>query len=50
MIIAFMAQRVISGRTLFDEMPPKLQDPVAVELIDGGFADLVPAEFGGTRD
>lgn len=50
MIVAFMAQRVIAGRTEFEEMPPKLQALVAVELIDGGFADLVPVEFGGTRD
>lgn len=50
MIIAFMAQRVVSGRTLFEEMPPKLQALVAVELIEGGFADIVPTEFGGTRN
>lgn len=50
MMAMFFAQRVILGKTQFDEVPKKLQKQVAEILIDSGLPELVPAEFGGTAD
>lgn len=46
----FFAQRVILGKTKFDEVPKVLKAKVAEILIDSGLPELVPSEFGGTRD
>ena len=45
MMAMFFAQRVILGKTEFDAVPK-----VAEILIDSGLPELVPAEFGGTKD
>ena len=45
------AQRVILGKCEFEQVPKKLQKQVAEILIDEcGMPELVPAEFGGTKD
>ena len=45
------AQRVILGKCDFEKVPAKLQKQVAGILIDEcGMPELVPAEFGGTKD
>ena len=47
----FFAQRVILGKTEFDEVPGKtLKAQVAEILLDSGLPELVPSEFGGTAD
>lgn len=46
----FFAQRVILGKTKFDEVPKALKTKVAEILLDSGLPELVPAEFGGTKD
>ena len=45
MMAMFFAQRVILGKTKFDEVPK-----VAEILLDSGLPELVPSEFGGTAD
>lgn len=50
MIAMFFAQRVILGKTEFDAVPKALKKRVAEILIDSGLPELVPAEFGGTKD
>ena len=46
-----VAQRVILGKCDFEKVPAKLKKQVAEILIDEcGMPELVPAEFGGTKD
>lgn len=49
MMAMLFAQRVVLGKTEFNQVPAKLKQPVATILIDEcGLPELVPAEFGGT--
>lgn len=49
MMAILFAQRVILGKTAFDEVPAKLKAQVAKILIEEcGLPELVPTEFGGT--
>lgn len=41
MMAMFFAQRVILGKTTFDEVPATLKDQVAEILIDSGLPELV---------
>ena len=50
MMSMFFAQRVILGKTKFDEVPKALKAKVAEILIDSGLPEMVPAEFGGTKE
>lgn len=51
MMAMLFAQRVILGKCDFEKVPKKLQKQVAEILIDEcGMPELVPAEFGGTKD
>ena len=51
MMAMLFAQRVIIGKCEFEQVPKKLQKQVAEILIDEcGMPELVPAEFGGTKD
>ena len=50
MMAMFFAQRVILGKTKFDEVPKALKTKVAEILLDSGLPELVPSEFGGTAD
>lgn len=50
MMAMFFAQRVILGKTAFDDVPKALKKQVAEVLIDSGLPELVPAEYGGTAD
>lgn len=50
MMAMFFAQRVILGKTSFDEVPKALKAKVAEILLDSGLPELVPSEFGGTAD
>ena len=50
MMAMFFAQRVILGKTEFDAVPKALKKQEAEILIDSGLPELVPAEFGGTKD
>ena len=50
MMAMFFAQRVILGKTAFDEVPKALKKQVAEILIDFGLLELVPSEFGGTAE
>ena len=50
MMAMFFAQRVILGKTAFDEVPKALKKQVAEILIDSGLLELVPSEFGGTAE
>lgn len=50
MMAMFFAQRVILGKTAFDDVPKALKKGVAEVLIDSGLPELVPAEYGGTAD
>ena len=51
MMAMLFAQRVILGKTEFDAVPAKLKKQVSEILIDEcGMPELVPAEFGGTKD
>ena len=51
MMSMLFAQRVILGKCEFEQVPKKLQKQVAEILIDEcGMPELVPAEFGGTKD
>lgn len=45
MMAMFFAQRVILGKTTFDQVPRTLKQGVAEILIDSGLAQLVPADF-----
>lgn len=51
MMAMLFAQRVILGKTTFDEVPAKLKTQVADILINEcGLPELVPAEYGGTAE
>lgn len=51
MMAMLFAQRVILGKTSFNEVPEKLKTQVADILINEcGLPELVPAEYGGTAD
>lgn len=50
MMAMFFAQRVILGKTEFDAVPKALKKQVAEILIDSGLPELVPSEFGGSKD
>lgn len=48
MLAILFASRIINGKSTFSDVPAKLKAQVAENLIDGGLAELVPVEFGGT--
>ena len=51
MMAMLFAQRVILGKTEFEQVPAKLKSKVATILIDEcGLPELVPVEYGGTKD
>ena len=51
MMAMLFAQRVILGKCEFEHVPKKLQKQVAGILVDEcGMPELVPVEFGGTKD
>lgn len=50
MMAMFFFQRVILGKTEFDAVPKALKKQVAEILIDSGLPEMVPAEFGGTKE
>ena len=50
MMAMFFAQRVILGKTAFNDVPKALKKQVAEVLIDSGLPELVPGEYGGTAD
>ena len=51
MMAMLFAQRVILGKTEFEQVPAKLKAQVADILINEcGLPELVPAEYGGTKD
>lgn len=51
MMAMLFAQRVILGKTEFEQVPAKLKAQVATILIDEcGLPELVPVEYGGTKN
>lgn len=50
MMAMFFAQRVILGKTTFEEVPNTLKPDVAEILIESGLEYLVPTEYGGTKE
>lgn len=51
MMAMLFAQRVILGKTDFDDVPNKLKEQVADILVNEcGLPELVPVEYGGTRE
>jgi len=51
MMAMLFAQRVILGKTEFNQVPAKLKRQVADILINEcGLPELVPAEYGGTAE
>lgn len=50
MMAMFFSQRVILGKTEFDAVPKALKKQVAEILIDSGLPEMVPAEYGGTKE
>lgn len=51
MMATLFANRIIIGRCTFEQVPNKLKKQVAEILVDEcGMPELVPAEFGGTKD
>ena len=51
MIVKLFAQRVILGKTNFNQVPEKLKQQVADILIEEyRMAELVPIEFGGVKE
>ena len=51
MMAMLFSQRVILGKCEFDKVPAKLKKQVAGILVDEcGMPELVPSEFGGTKD
>lgn len=50
MMAMFFSQRVILEKCTFEQVPKKLQKQVAEILIDSGLPEMVPAEFGGTKE
>lgn len=45
MMAMFFAQRVILGKTEFDQVPAKLKAGVAEVLLESGLSELVPEEY-----
>lgn len=50
MMAMFFAQRVILGKNDFNDVPNSLKPGVAEILLDSGLPELVPVEFGGTKE
>lgn len=50
MMAMLFAQRVILGKTTFDDVPKALKKGVAEVLIDSGLPELVPIEFSGDAE
>lgn len=51
MMSLLFAQRIILGKTTFEQVPAKLKEQVASILIDEcGLPELVPTEYGGTME
>ena len=50
MMAMFFAQRVILGKTAFEDVPRALKPQVAEVLIDSGLPELAPVEYGGTAE
>lgn len=51
MMAMLFAQRVILEKCTFEQVPKKLQKQVAEILVEEcGMPELVPSEFGGTKD
>ena len=48
MMAMFFAQRVILGKTAFEDVPAALKAGCAEVLIDSGLPELVPEGYGGT--
>lgn len=48
MMAMFFAQRVILGKTAFEDVPAALKAGCAEVLIDSGLPELVSEEYGGT--
>jgi len=48
MMTMFFAQRVILGKTSFEDVPAALKKGCAEILVDSGLLELVPEEFRGT--
>ena len=48
MMAMFFAQRVVLGKTTFEDVPAALKKGCAEILIDSGLPELVPKEFKGT--
>ena len=48
MMTMFFAQRVILGKTTFEDVPTALKKGCAEILIDSGLPELVPEEFRDT--
>lgn len=51
MMAMLFAQRVILEKCTFEQVPAKLKKQVAEILVDEcGMPELVPSEYGGTKD
>ena len=50
MMTMFFAQRVILGKTVFEDVPAALKKGCAEILIDSGLPELVPEEFRGKAE
>lgn len=51
MMATLFANRIIIGRCTFEQVPNKLKQQVAEILVEEcGMPELVPVEFGGTKD
>ena len=51
MMATLFANRIIIGRGTFERGPNKLKQQVAEILVEEcGMPELVPAEFGGTKE
>ena len=51
MMATLFANRIIISKCTFEQVPAKLKQKVAEILIDEcGMPELVPAEFGGTKE
>lgn len=50
MMAMLFAERVILGKTEFNDIPKALKEKVAEVLIDSGLPELVPSNYGGTGD
>ena len=50
MMAMFFAQRVILGKTTFEQVPKALKKGVAEVLIDSGLPEWAPPKSGGTAD